>query len=174
MRATFQTTPTSFDSMTLESDDFDRLGIPIDEFRPPVIRRAATRNAKSIARRLMLRDDDLSISQLSQLSLATYRLLDPRRRVNDVARAHVGRILPQAISASNPIRFLGRSAQWHEQRIAPFGGRYRKFAGKKIGHFDHGAERFKFSDVADVLSDEDLLKQSRFQRTFQRIFSLVR
>ena len=50
------------------------------------------------------------MDRLSDLSLSTYRLLDPRRRSADHVRAYVGRILPQTLSASNPVQFLGEDA----------------------------------------------------------------
>jgi hypothetical protein len=90
----------------IDGEDFRRLGIQDHEWRPSVIRQAASRSARGLARRLLKQKSPQAIDQLSQVSLTTYRLLDPRRRVDAAARAHIGRILPQTLSAADSSSFI--------------------------------------------------------------------
>jgi hypothetical protein len=90
----------------IDGEDFRRLGVQDHEWRPSVIRQAASRSARGLARRLLKQKSPQAIHQLSRVSLTTYRLLDPRRRVDAAARAHIGRILPQTLSAADTSSFL--------------------------------------------------------------------
>lgn len=83
--------------VTLGPDDFQRIGIQPKETRLEVIRRAASRAAKSLARRQLNAPNPVTEEQLSRIAISTYRLLDPRQRQDRQSRAHVGRIRPGAL-----------------------------------------------------------------------------
>ena len=82
---------------TLTLEDFRRLGVRPDEARLTVIRQAAVRTSKSLARRQLKMPSEKTELQLSQVAISAYRLMDPRNRVDATARIHVGRILPNAL-----------------------------------------------------------------------------
>ena len=77
--------------------DFQRIGLQPRETRLAVIRRAASRTAKSLARRQLDSPNPLTERQLSAIAVSTYRVLDPRQRDDRQSRAHVGRIRPGAL-----------------------------------------------------------------------------
>ena len=89
--------------------DHALLGVSSQEWRPAVIRRAASRHASGFAGRLLHRSSDRTTRQLAEVSLAAYHLLDPRRRTNPQARAHVGRILPQSLLAADRTVFAAEA-----------------------------------------------------------------
>lgn len=95
----------AIDGHPIDGEDFRRLGIHAEEWRPSVIRRAASRSARGLARRLLRHQSPKAVQQLTQVSLSTYRLLDPRRRDDASARAHIGRILPQTLSSAEGVLF---------------------------------------------------------------------
>lgn len=82
------------DTIALGPADFQRIGIQPNETRLAVIRRAASRTAKSLATRQLTAPTPRTELQLSRVTLSTYRLLDPRQRNDRYSRAHVGRIRP--------------------------------------------------------------------------------
>ncbi|MEM9828214.1 MAG: hypothetical protein AAF958_16605, partial [Planctomycetota bacterium] len=83
------------------ADDFRRLGVRAEEWRPAVIRRAASRSSKTLAARLLNASHEPTAVQLCRVSLSAYHLLDPRRRESSHIRAHIGRILPQVSAATS-------------------------------------------------------------------------
>lgn len=193
----------------LREADFNRLGLPMHEFRAPVIRRAAARSAELITERNTRPDRPRrgqagiqvdAANQLAELSLATYRLLDPRNRANAIARVNVARILPQALSASSPIRFAGGADQWSGSSSSARADLFRNVHDRAI--FGPQAEtwqnvgvdasegvltrvdlprvdlpRVDLSDVGvprvvETLDDVDLLRQSSLQRRLRPIASV--
>ncbi|QDV46969.1 hypothetical protein Enr13x_68780 [Stieleria neptunia] len=93
------------DVVTLGPDDFQRIGIQPTETRLAVIRHAASRAAKSLARRQLSAPNPLTEQQLSRIAVSTYRLLDPRQRMDRHSRAHVGRIRPAALYRAGRAEF---------------------------------------------------------------------
>ena len=87
--------PTGDDDRSVQRADFARLGIPVTEWRPEVIRKAATKHTEKLARKLAHGGGDSAARQLTRVSLSTYRLLDPRRRTDDRSRALIGRSLDE-------------------------------------------------------------------------------
>ena len=91
--------------VALGPDDFHRIGIQLKETRLDVIRRAAFRAAKSLARRQLKTPNTLTEQQLSRIAVSTYRLLDPRQREDRQSRAHVGRIRPGVLFQAGRTEF---------------------------------------------------------------------
>ncbi len=87
----------------LTADDFSRLGVRPHESRQSVIRQAAIKSSKTLARRQLVSPSPGTELQLSMIATSTYRLLDPRNRVNTSQRTSVGRIFP------NAMRWAGRT-----------------------------------------------------------------
>ncbi|MCA9136542.1 MAG: hypothetical protein KDB00_07280 [Planctomycetales bacterium] len=93
------------DVVALGPADFQRIGIQPKETRLDVIRRAASRAAKSLARRQLDAPNPITEEQLSRIAVSTYRLLDPRQREDRQSRAHVGRIRPHALYQAGRTEF---------------------------------------------------------------------
>ncbi|PAY19659.1 hypothetical protein CKO51_10010 [Rhodopirellula sp. SM50] len=93
------------DVVTLGPADFQRIGIQPSETRLAVIRHAASRAAKSLARRQLSTPNPMTEQQLSRIAVSTYRLLDPRQRMDRHSRAHVGRIRPAALYRAGRAEF---------------------------------------------------------------------
>ncbi len=93
------------DVVTLGPDDFQRIGLQPSETRLDVIRRAASRATRALARRQLSAPNPLTEQQLSLIAVSTYRLLDPRQRDDRRARAHVGRIRPGALYRAGRAEF---------------------------------------------------------------------
>ena len=93
------------DVVTLGPADFQRIGVQPSETRLAVIRHAASRAAKSLARRQLSAPNPLTEQQLSRIAVSTYRLLDPRQRMDRHSRAHVGRIRPAALYRAGRAEF---------------------------------------------------------------------
>lgn len=91
--------------VTLGPDDFQRIGIQPKETRLEVIRRAASRAARSLARKQLNTPNPITEEQLSRIAVSTYRLLDPRQREDCRSRAHVGRIRPGALYRAGRTEF---------------------------------------------------------------------
>lgn len=81
----------------LSDRDFRRLGVSLNETRRTVIRRAADRSSRTLARRQLVNPSDKTATQLSQVATSAYRLLDPRQRESSKDRVYVGRIMPNAL-----------------------------------------------------------------------------
>ena len=92
-------------AVALCPDDFQRVGLQPRETRLTVIRRAATRTCKSLASRQLSNPSTVTEHQLSRITLSTYRLLDPRQRVDARQRAHVGRIRPGTLLVAERAAF---------------------------------------------------------------------
>lgn len=92
-------------AVALCPDDFQRIGLQPRETRLTVIRRAATRTCKSLASRQLNNPSTVTEHQLSRITLSTYRLLDPRQRVDARQRAHVGRIRPGTLLVAERAAF---------------------------------------------------------------------
>ncbi|MEO1524930.1 MAG: hypothetical protein AAFX06_05810 [Planctomycetota bacterium] len=84
--------PASSIIVALCPDDFQRIGLQPRESRLTVIRRAAMRTTKSLASKQLSAPSRVTEHQLSRVALSTYRLLDPRQRLDAKQRVHVGRI----------------------------------------------------------------------------------
>lgn len=94
----------------LGPDDFQRIGVQPTETRLAVIRRAASRAAKSLAKRQLRAPNPLTEQQLSRIAVSTYRILDPRQRNDRQSQTHVGRIRPVALLQAGHASFAdGRS-----------------------------------------------------------------
>lgn len=104
-----ETTESAFVALLL-AEDFQRIGIQPRETRSAVIRRAASRTSKSLARRQLSAPSRATEEQLSQVATSTYRLLDPRQRIGDHDRAHVGRIRPGTLLNIERYGFAGKVA----------------------------------------------------------------
>ncbi|MEL6108574.1 MAG: hypothetical protein AAFU85_21420, partial [Planctomycetota bacterium] len=92
-------------TVALGPDDFQRIGLQPLETRLTVIRRAATRTSKSLASRQLSEPSLVTEHQLSRVALSTYRVLDPRQRVDAKQRAHVGRIRPGTLLMAEQAAF---------------------------------------------------------------------
>ena len=99
--------PTGDDDRSVQRADFARLGIPVTEWRPEVIRKAATKHTGKLAHKLAHGGGDSAARQLTRVSLSTYRLLDPRRRADDRSRALIGRSLDERRGGHDAVA-LGR------------------------------------------------------------------
>ncbi|MEM8667575.1 MAG: hypothetical protein AAGG48_08680 [Planctomycetota bacterium] len=98
-------------SVTIDLEDFRRLGIRPDETRTAVIRLATARNAKPLSEQNLQKADPQIEAQLSRVATSAYRLLDPRRRDNEQARTRVGRILPLALRTAGKTPFAASPTQ---------------------------------------------------------------
>ena len=86
--------------MSLNLEDFRRLGVRPNECRLTVIRQAATRSSRPLAEHQLRDPSDSGALQLSRVATSAYRLLDPRQRRDSIQRAHVGRILPAVLAGA--------------------------------------------------------------------------
>ncbi len=112
--------PISTGSNDLDLDDFRRLGVRPHECRLTVIRQAAARNTKSLAERQLRAPTEPVALQLSRVATSAYRLLDPRQRHDSHQRAHVGRILPNALAWAGQTSFHNGSAGPTQGLAVPF------------------------------------------------------
>ena len=87
-------------------EDFRRLGVRPLECRQTVIRLAALRSSRALAKQQLSTPSDQGSRQLSSLMTSAYRLLDPRRRADPLQRALIGRILPHALSVAGQTNFV--------------------------------------------------------------------
>jgi hypothetical protein len=92
--------------LSLDPEDFRRLGIRPFECRQTVIRLAAIRTSRSLAQQQLFEPTSDRSLQLSQVATSTYRLLDPRGRIDPIQRAVIGRIMPHALSVAGKTRFF--------------------------------------------------------------------
>ena len=93
------------DSVTLAIHDFDRIGLRPRESRLPIIRQAASRASRSLAMR-QLCDPSIKVEkELTEVAVATYRLMDPRQRPDHRSSAHVGRIRPSDLETIAAAKF---------------------------------------------------------------------
>ena len=105
----------SYRSKRLQAEDFRRLGVRLQEWRPAIIRRAAARIARELAEKQLQSPTEQAERELSKVTISTYRILDPRRRDDSSERVSVGRILPLALHAASQTRFCNGLP---EQQIA--------------------------------------------------------
>lgn len=96
--------------LTLE--DFRTLGVRPHEFRSIVIRQAAVRKTRDLAKRQLESPSDQVGLQLARIATTTYRLLDPRLRDESAHSAYVGRILPQVLSWASRTSFSREFSQF--------------------------------------------------------------
>jgi hypothetical protein len=89
----------------LSLEDFRRLGVRPFECRQTVIRLAALRSSRSLAKQQLSAPSEQGTLQLSRVMASAYRLLDPRRRDDPMQRALVGRIMPHALSVAGRTEF---------------------------------------------------------------------
>ena len=115
------------DEPSLSADDFRRLGVQPHESRQTVIRQAASRTTKTLARRQLVSPSTRTESQLIKVATSTYRLLDPRNRGDASQRAHVGRIMPNALNWAGQTEFSSGASgedvsdEPHEQSLTASG-----------------------------------------------------
>jgi hypothetical protein len=95
----------------LDVEEFRRLGVRPNELRLGVIRKAATRMARSLAEQHLRSPSSQTAVQLSRVATSAYRLLDPRQRSDPHQRAHVGRILPNTLSVAGQTNFCTSSTE---------------------------------------------------------------
>lgn len=103
---------------TLGPVDFQRIGVQPKETRVDVIRRAASRAAKSLARRQLRAPSPMTEQKLSRIAVSTYRVLDPRQRDDRQSQAHVGRIRPGALMHSGRVSFADGDNLFRSKGIA--------------------------------------------------------
>ena len=96
-------------STRLQAEDFRRLGVRPQEWRPTIIRQAAARIARELAQQQLESPSVETGRKLSKVSVSTYRVLDPRLRDDKSHRASIGRILPLALHAASRTRFCDES-----------------------------------------------------------------
>lgn len=83
-----------------DAEDFRRIGLRRDEFRPLVIRLALMRTAQ-LLRTMRADGSHLERAQkLSEVLTSGYRVMDPRRRVDAQQRAMLGRLYVQVFEES--------------------------------------------------------------------------
>jgi hypothetical protein len=87
-------------------EDFRRLGVRPLEYRQTVIRLAALRSSRTLAKQQLTVPSEQGSLQLSRLMTSAYRLLDPRQREDPMHRALVGRILPHVLSGAGQTHFV--------------------------------------------------------------------
>lgn len=110
-----------FASTSISQEDFQRLGVRPQEFRPSVIRRAAARCSRILAKRQLEKPADHTDVQLTRIATSAYRLMDPRKRANSQQRVHVGRIMPNALTFASRTRFsVGDSDRSDRPITEPF------------------------------------------------------
>ena len=125
-------------SYLLSVNDFRRLGLQYNETRRTIIRRAADRTSRGLARRQLHRQDPGASSELSLVLAATYRLLDPRQRGNVKDRVFLGRIMP------NALRWAGKTSF--------SGGQNQTGAGGNIPELDYGdAVEYEYIGVESLI-----------------------
>jgi len=95
--------------VAIDLEDFRRLGVRPQETRVPVIRMAATRSARWLAKAHLLTPNPDTEIQLSRVATSAYRLMDPRQRLDETARVRVGRILPLTLHWAGRTRFADSS-----------------------------------------------------------------
>ncbi|MEM9586782.1 MAG: hypothetical protein AAGA03_05840 [Planctomycetota bacterium] len=89
----------------LVEEDFRRVGVQVMEVRVEVIRDAAHRRSTGLAEQGLKTKSVAVERQLLSVVLSTYRLMDPRKRVDPKHQAYVGRILPLQLAAAGRTRF---------------------------------------------------------------------
>ncbi|TWU50866.1 hypothetical protein Poly51_41590 [Rubripirellula tenax] len=160
----------------LDIEDYRRLGVRPNELRVVVIRRAASRSTRSLARQLLnTHSSDRSV-QLTRVATSAYRLMDPRLRTDLQQRAHVGRILPGVLRESTQTNFLNASEDgltWQNATEAR-PSEDEEDANDWMPILDLGPIKQpvvrKDADAwLSTLSDGDLLETSSSTRRFQRI-----
>ncbi|KAA5544540.1 hypothetical protein FYK55_09465 [Roseiconus nitratireducens] len=104
---------------TLGPADFQRIGISPRETRSAVIRRAAARTSQSLASKQLRCPSVATEEQLFRVALSTYRLLDPRQRGNDHARAHLGRIRQGDLMSAERAAFAIVQPTKHDDVASP-------------------------------------------------------
>ena len=86
-------------SSILDVEDFRRLGVRPFECRQTVIRLAALRSSRPLAKQQLSVPTKPGSLHLSRVMTSAYRLLDPRQREDPFQRAIVGRIMPDVLDA---------------------------------------------------------------------------
>jgi hypothetical protein len=140
--------------IALGPDDFRRIGIRPKESRLEVIRRAASRAAKSLARRQLRSPNPLTEQQLSRIAVSTYRLLDPRQREDRQARAHVGRIRPGALQQTGRASFADGRDLRHTRGTLELADPAAAFHTSKLGK-SSVAERPSIEPLFDAKAESD-------------------
>lgn len=107
-------------------DDFATLGVRNMEWRLPVIRAAAERSAKVIARSQLAKPCREHEEHLTQITLSTYRLIDPRYRASPFQQVRVGRLMPLLLQRAacvefTPSAWMGRNGQAEPDTVFLFG-----------------------------------------------------
>ena len=102
-------------STRLQAEDFRRLGVRPQEWRPTIIRQAAAKTASELARQQLESPSVETGRALSKVTVSAYRVLDPRLRDDKSHRASIGRILPLALHAASRTRFCDER---HDQQFA--------------------------------------------------------
>ncbi len=82
------------------------MGVRPLECRQTVIRLAAPRSSRTLAKQQLTAPSEQGSLQLSRVLTSAYRLLDPRQRADPLQRALVGRILPHALSVAGQTHFV--------------------------------------------------------------------
>ncbi len=98
-------------SSTLDFDDFRRLGVRPFECRQTVIRLAALRSSRPLAKQQLTLPTETGTLHLSRVMTSVYRLLDPRRRDDPFQRVLIGRIMPHELEVAGRTHFLDRLSE---------------------------------------------------------------
>ncbi len=133
--------------------DYERLGLAQDEARADVIRKAAVRYVRSISATASHWMQDRLDQQLALLAFTTYRLLDPRRRVDAVQRIQLTFPLDRV---EMEIPKLAANALFRKQR-SPLRGK----SDEESGQGEIQAEIVQLVDSAVSVANPSNLESNR-------------
>ncbi|QDT08550.1 hypothetical protein [Planctomycetes bacterium K23_9] len=181
-------------SNLISSVDFHALGLRPNECRLSIIRRAASRNCRTLAAKQLKSPSSRTNLQLYRVAISTYRLMDPRKRTDHHQRAFVGRILPNALLSAGRTQFsagifspppvmedalqsppLSPTEHLDELPIdltEETGEFFYDASDVSQISLAHGLELD--NGIASALSSDDLLSPGIFHRSVRRIRSLKR
>ena len=150
----------------LNLEDFRRLGVRPNEHRLTIIRQAACRSARSLAEQQLESPSAQAALQLSRVATSAYRLLDPRKRSDSTQRAHVGRILPNALAWASPTHF--HNAVTAGRADVPFQSD-RLDDTELLELLELRTADDESDDWARTLRDDDLLRRTPLARQIHRL-----
>ena len=104
----------------LDLEDFRRLGVRPNESRLTVLRSAVARSSKPLVDRQLSKPSPQTDLQLSRVATSAYRCLDPRQRSDSSQRAHIGRILPNALAWAGRTPFLSGTVNAQSKNVELF------------------------------------------------------
>ncbi|TWU41989.1 hypothetical protein [Novipirellula artificiosorum] len=154
----------ALETNTLDVEDFRRLGVRPQECRSLVIRQAAARRSRSLARLQLTSPTPNTELQLSRIATSAYRLLDPRKRVDFLQRVRVGRVLATSFPWGNQGQFRVDSADAaaaNGEATEPYSSRDEEPFFFEVeytqAYADNLEDRVAFSNWVQSLDSEDLI-----------------